>query len=150
MNEGRIAGIIAPIKDGAERPEFEIVRRGHALWREEEACKHGKFILDEQWATVTCGKCKERIDPFSALMHYAANFHEIVRRHEQMVEAEKSCHIEELRRLGRLRDASDEERNEIARMTGWNFRGDVGELREAVRTIGRAIDERKWAKRSAR
>lgn len=146
---GLVVGIIHHAKDDTEKPEFEIIRRdGYQSFTNPRPCEHGKFILDEKWASVTCGKCKERIDPFAALMHYAANFQAIERRHVQMVEAEKSNHFSELKRLSRLRDATEDERDEIAKLTGWSFDGTVEDLRVATNGIRRAIDERKWAKRT--
>ncbi|MBA2670572.1 MAG: hypothetical protein H0U67_09390 [Gemmatimonadetes bacterium] len=150
-DNGMVVGVIHPAKSETERPEFEIIRRDG--WRDPGAevrpCEHAKFILDERWSTVTCGKCKERVDPFSAIMYYAEKYQEIRRRHDWMVEAEKSLHTAELKRLSRLRDATEEERYEIARLTGWSFKGGVEDLREAADRIRRTIGERKSEKRPA-
>ena len=152
---GFVVGVIHRAKDDTEKPEFEIIRRDTSGWASPppesvRACQHGKFILDEQWATVTCGRCGEKVDPFSALMHYAQNYQAIERRHEQMVAAETGMHKEELKRLARLRDATDEDRREVERLTGWSFKGGVNELREAARRIRREISDRKHAKKSER
>ncbi len=150
-NEGRIVGIIHQVKDDAEKPEFEIIRRDES-WKQPpenvRACQHGKFILDEKWATVACGRCGEKVDAFSALMYYAQNHEAINRHYDRMVAAETALHKEELKRLSRLRDATEEHRQEIGRLTGWSFRGGVNELRDAVRRIRREILDRKSAKRS--
>ena len=152
MSEGFVIGKILPAKSDTDKPEFEIIRR--AGFKEPDAdvrpCAHGKFILDEQWSTVTCGKCREKVDPFSALMYYALNYEATRREHQRLIEQEKSTRTEELRRLGRLRDASDDNRAEIARLTGWGFNGTVTELREAERRITREINDRRYARREQR
>lgn len=152
MTDGFVIGRIHPVSSDSDKPEFEIIRRD--AFREPEkdvrACAHGKFILDEQWATVTCGLCREKVDPFAALMYYALNYEATRREHQRLIEQEKSTRIAELKRLGRLRDASEENRAEIARLTGWGFGGTVGELREAERRISREINDRRYAKREAR
>lgn len=151
--EGRIVGIIHRVKDETEKPEFEIIRREAMSWQQPpenvRACQHGKFILDEKWATVTCGRCGEKVDAFSALMYYALNHQATEQQYDRMVAAEISMHNEELKRLARLRDATEENRKEIERLTGWSFEGGVNELREASSRIRREIYDRKLAKRAA-
>ncbi len=134
-------------------PEFEIIRRSGVASPDEDVrpCEHGKFILDEEWATVTCGKCKQRVDPFAALMYYARFYQErIAWRFRELESSEKSLHQAELKRLSRLRDATDEEKREISGLTDWHSKATLDDLREAVQRIGRAIQTRKMEKRMKR
>jgi hypothetical protein len=149
-DSGRIVGVIHQAKADDEKPEFTIVRRDLYPGQNERKCEHGKFILDEQWATVECGLCGERVEPFAALMSLATHWQRIEQARYRAIEAEKATHRAELKRLSRLRDATDEEKAEIQRLAGWGFGGTVKDLREATSRIGRAISTRKMAKRKQR
>lgn len=142
--EGFVMAVIIPGPEG-ESPTFKILR-DHQRDENIRPCDHRSFVLDEKWMTVTCGECGDRVDAFAALMKYADWWQKMESRRAQMEEAEKNMLRESLRRLSRLRAATEEERDEIARVIGWA--GDskpVAELREVERRIDRAIRERKRA-----
>lgn len=148
MDDQKIAGVIRPAREDGT-PVFEIIRRDHWMSPPEgvRPCEHGRFILDEQWATVTCKDCGEKVDPFSALMWYARNYQEVRRERERMLEAKKGLMIAELRRLSKLRDATDAEREEIAGIVRSPYRAKLEDCQEAVTRIQMAIRQRKDAKR---
>lgn len=150
---GFVAGVIIPAKTEGEKPTFEIVPRGR--WNRPEPdvrpCEHSRFILDEEWATVTCGTCREKVDPFAALLWYARIYESRIKHEFQRVqEAEKNLHAEELRRLSKLRDASEDERKEIADLLARRYERTLTEMRDTARRIGRAIADRKREQRGKR
>lgn len=140
---GRIVGEIIPQPDGGG-PVFRIVNReSHNAGPNIRPCDHSEFVLDEKWATVTCGKCGERVDAFSALLVFA-KWEERWRHQEQMAkEAEKRIHVAELRRLSRLRSVTPDEREEIERLLSRHWSLDPTTLRDAYRKISRNARERK-------
>lgn len=144
----RIVGQIEPGKDG-DRATFKIIRN-LGPDRERSGCEHGRFVLDERWATVTCGQCNERVDPFAALMRFAEWWQELQRHRRSMEEAEKRLLGESLRRLRRLRDITDTEKQEVDAMLDHWWQATTDAARSLERRVSAAISERKWEKRRRR
>src|SRR5690606_11972783 len=98
-----IVGEIQPGREG-EAPTFKIIRHEWeplATDPNVRPCEHGQFVLDPKWATVTCGKCQGRVDPFAALLLFAEWYDTLKRRWERAEEAERRLHREHLRDLRR-------------------------------------------------
>jgi hypothetical protein len=150
-DRNKIAGVIHPARDDGS-PVFEIIRRDHWMQPPEgvRPCDHGNFILDEQWATVTCKKCNEKVGPFAALLYYARNYQEIKREHARLRDAKKELMFAQLKRLANLRDASDAERREIREAVRSPGKLTVEESEAMVNRITRAISERKWQRKQQR
>ena len=140
-----IVGTIRPSPDG-DGPVFEIVRKDRTDG-EVRPCEHGRFKLDERWGTVTCGKCKGRVDPFAALLRFAEWFEALDHRRQMVQEAEKRLLVESLRRLKRLRDTAPEEVTEIEAMLARRWSVPVADMRALNDRVRRSVSERKYAKK---
>src|SRR5690606_10949010 len=95
-DSGRIVGAIEPNPEGGE-PLFTIVRRGDTPPPNVRACPHPRYLLDEEWSTVTCGRCGERLDPFAVLLNYAVWWQRFDNHRAVVEQAERRLHIAELR-----------------------------------------------------
>lgn len=144
--------IIAEIRPSEERPDgppLKIIRRSHSAKYEMpvdkavRACQHGKFTLDEKWKTVTCGLCGDKVDPFSVLAYVACWREDFERQRELVTEAEKSLHIEELRRLRKLRGITVTEAKEIDAALSDRWALEAKQLGEVSHRIENALKERK-------
>lgn len=147
-----IVGEILPGADG-EPPVFKIIRDDYELSTagpNVRPCAHGKFILDEKWATVTCGECHQHVDAFSALMHYAEWGKKWKRQRAFAEQAERSLQLAELRRLRNLRDCTPEDCKEIEAAIRDGWRIELAKLRELTRRVDRAVRAIKNARRDAR
>ena len=144
---GGIVGTIRPSPDG-DSPVFEIVRKDRTD-EDVRPCEHSAFKLDERWGTVACGKCKERVDPFAALLRFAEWWEALEHRRRAVQDAEKRLLRVELQRLKRMRDTTPDEVAEIEAAMARYWSTPVADLREIERRIRRAARERKFAKRGS-
>lgn len=138
----KVAGRIEPDGHGGRR--FTIVgrRSGEAPPANVRPCPHPRFILDDEWNTVTCGKCGERLDPYAALRSYADWWSEFEFRRTMAESASKDLYADLLRQLARRRGATEAEREEIRELVGMRQFRPLEELKDAHRRIERAINER--------
>lgn len=117
---------------------------------DERRCPHLAYELDPQWRKVYCARCGDELDPFAVLMQFA----EIDKRRDQhrlaVEQAEKKMLVQSLRRLRRLRDSTEEEREEIGSVLERHWSAKLDELREIDRRIESAVRERKRLRREAR
>jgi hypothetical protein len=150
MAEGDMAviGEIVPPDDENEPPSFRIIKHDFDVQRAGPGvrpCSHGPFVLDEKWSTVTCGKCGQHVPPFNVLLRWAEWDEMAKRRRMGFEDAEKRLHREELRRLSKLRVATDEHRAEIAKALGWSSKltgQELGQLAKRIRDEQNAIKYR--------
>lgn len=112
----------------------------------EEKCPHFAYQLDPEWRKVYCARCGDELDPFAVLMQFA----EIDKRRVAVEQAEKKMLVQSLRRLRRLRDSTEEEREEIGSVLERHWSAKLDELREIDRRIESAVRERKRLRREAR
>lgn len=140
---GEVVGRIRPGPTTSAPPLFEIVPRRMRRY-ERDRCQHSAFILDSEWNEVSCGQCGEILDPYSVLMRYAEWWKEFDNRRIGAEEGEKRMEKANLRRMRRLRHATDKHREEIdALLNGWPR---LGEIRNASKRIEREINDAKREK----
>jgi len=150
-----VVGSIQPSPDGGA-PLFKILRREcDPSEPNVRPCEHARYTLDEKFATVTCGKCGEHVDPFSVLLRFAEWQEKWKRDMRAAQGAEQRLHIEELRRLRGLRATTQAEAAEInAALDKWAWntseeglealRGLRNRIGDAVRgRQGKARDDRR-------
>lgn len=114
--EGELVGAIRPGPNG-EPPLFRIIRHDDEVrdaGPNVRPCDHRQFIVDAKFSTVTCGKCHTQVPPCAALIILIEHWDRVICDRQTAADAEKRAHVAELRRLGRLRCMTDEERAEIA------------------------------------
>lgn len=138
--------LAVPVSPAAPRPLFTRVPgnaggRPHPALRDAppdtRPCDHGRFVLDDEWLTVTCGECGERLDPYAVLRRHAVWWEEFAHREARAEEAEKRFHVEELRRLRRLRGTSPEDVAAIDAALGQAWRHSAHDLAALSRRIER-------------
>lgn len=113
-------------------------------------CQHEHFELDDQWKTVTCTDCGERLDPFAVLAAHARWWRQLERKKLSADAATRTMITENLRRLRRLRDVTDLEISQIDELL---HRGDgvtLQELSAASRRIEGSAQDRAREIRDAR
>jgi hypothetical protein len=152
MSEG-VVGRILPSNNGG-KPFFEIIRRDEDKWKAPpesvRACNHGPFVLDMKWSTVTCKKCEEKLDAFAVVAAFAEWEGEWRRIEGNAERARCQLWVDELRRLRKLRGATDEEVAEIERTLNQSHAMKSSELVEIGDRVRNAISDRKHAQRQAR
>jgi hypothetical protein len=110
MSGGYIAGIIKPSDSPDEPPTFQIVeRRTISVDPDVRPCEHRRFLLDEKWKTVTCEACKERVDPFAALMSFATWYKDLEHKRQMQEEAERNLHRAHARQVAARKGLTPEE-----------------------------------------
>lgn len=148
FGESQVMGHIRPpFEKGGDRV-FKINRRS-GYYQKADECQHRVYVLDEDWSTVTCDACGEKLDPFAVLMHHAVWEERMDGRRHEIERAEEWMLKESLRRLRRLVDTTDEERAEvIALLDDWRTKAE--DMREPANRIEAAVRARKNAKAAAR
>jgi hypothetical protein len=153
---GEIVGQIRPGFDGGA-PLFKIIRRRDVLTgygsegnENVRPCDHASFILDEKFATVTCGECKTQVDAFSVLMWYA-EWGEKWKMHRLMSErAEKDVYVALLRQMSKRVALTDDERKEVKTAIRDSYRIPINDLKILERKISNVLSNRRYDKRKAR
>lgn len=149
--DGQVIGTIEPAAEPGEPPLFRIIREYERQPSEPSECDHPAFTLDEKWATVTCSKCNERLDPFAVLRNYANWWERIENRRQMYVETHKKLIVDELRRLRRSVSATDEHVARVDELISVRWRLKLDELHagyvEVAAEIKRARSRRKKGQR---
>lgn len=94
----------------AVTPKLDVFRDAHGNlttpgWRSHdphpdiEPCSHPTYSLDDQWNTVHCAKCKERLDPYVILRSHAHYWERLVRARDEVDEGRKILRVEQLRAM---------------------------------------------------
>jgi len=146
---GFVAGMIFPTPAGS-KPLFKIIRDHERPPEKIRPCDHPNFVLDQKWATITCGECGQKLDPFSVMMCYAEWWNEMQRHSSHMKEAEKQLHIAELRRLRKLRDTTPDEVAEIEKAMADRWSLTLEEAKEIRDRLEKTSNQRRYARRAAR
>jgi hypothetical protein len=151
--EGELVGAIRPGPDG--EPTFRIVRREARMYTEREAenvrpCEHHAFILDEKFATVTCGECKSKIDAFAALMLYAEWFERLKHKQYHAESAEKQLYVSLIRQQAKRQALTDDERAEIGEWLRLHYRASLTDTKKFQSRFEKVLAERRGVKRHAR
>lgn len=110
--------------------------------------------LDEEWETVTCSGCGERLSAFAVLLVYARNFEHHRTMYTLTKRATNQMALASMRRVRRLRGVSDDEGSALdaaIRKAERGFFGIDGEIDpqeylDLARRVERAIRERKYAR----
>jgi hypothetical protein len=114
--KGEIAGRILPDPKGG-KPLFQVMRGYHAYGSDEMAgvrpCAHPSYILDPDWMTVTCGECKERLEPFAVLIKYSEWWSEMDHRRDHAEAAAYRLNVAQLRHWSRIGFLTNEEKAEV-------------------------------------
>lgn len=142
-----VAHIRPPLEEGSERV-FQIKRRT-GYYGDGDTCRHLRYFLNEEWSTVKCVECGERLDPFAVLMHHATWEVRMDNRRVEVERAEEWMLRESLRRLRRLVDTTDDERAEVVRVLD-DYRTKLDDLRETAHRIEPLVRKRQDAKSAAR
>ena len=152
---GRVVGRIEKAPDDTGRPRFKVVH-GSPYTDKREGCTHRTYELHVRWRIVKCVECGAALDPFAVLMRYAEWQQEIEHHKHAAQAAEMKLLRENLRRLRRLVDTTDEEIAEIDAVLADSHQGDengfvvIESAREVGRRIEGAVRERKREKRKKR
>lgn len=155
-DDGRLVGRIFEAASEQEPPTFEVIRGSPYTDEKDEGCAHNQFALNERWRKVTCGKCGDVLDAFAVLMRYAEWSQRVKRKKDDAEWAEMKLLRQEMRRLKRLVDVTDDEVGEleacIDRSHTFGKDGPVAldEARKLTRRVERAVRERKLAKKRAK
>jgi hypothetical protein len=140
---GYIAGIIQPSDNPDEAPTFQIVSRLDVrVDADVRPCEHRKFILDEKWKTVTCEACKDRVDPFAALLSFATWYKQLEHKRQMQEHAEANLLRQTAAALRRRRGLTDEEKADLDKVKAHEM--PLAEMRQAVKRIERALNHRKY------
>lgn len=148
-DESKVIGSIDLAPEPGERPLFTILRNDKP-WEPLPGCAHGSFELNTEWLTITCGKCREKIEPFAVLMAYATWYEKIEARSRSL----ERQHIGFLReQLGALRERvalSDADREEIRRARHTTSKDTtVEKLTALLRRLNDKLRDAKLSKRRA-
>lgn len=152
-NDAPLVGRIIPdVRGGA--PQFVILRRDEARYRTDDElagvrpCDHPRFILDAKWNTVTCGKCKERLDPFAALLRYAEIQERLDLHRELHNQAAVRNYVAIIRREMRRVTITPEERAEAeAIIRRHTYGSDVEPVKACADKLEKANRERRHDRR---
>lgn len=150
-DETRVVGEIRPGDDG--KPMWRVVRNEWEL-RDAPAntrpCPHEHITIDEKFQTVTCSKCNERIEPFVALK-LITNWGDNIERHRiSALQAERSLHRAELKRLRGLKACTSEQAREIDEMLRTEGKHTPGAMRQLASKVKREQFAVRQAKRAQR
>ncbi len=154
-DSGEVVGKIVAPESQEDPPTFEIVP---AHERDQAACQHHRYLLDEKWRTVKCRECGEPVDPFAILIRRAEWERSWEYRAKGFEKYRRKMLIEAARRLIRLRDTGDSEIEElksaIERSHYYPHDGKWGittdDLAVIVRKIESAVEERRSEKRKVK
>ncbi len=134
-------------------PLFRVIARGALSLigddKEIRPCEHPRFILDDGMLTVTCGECKQRVEPYAALRTYATWWIALERKRADAEHAEWSRLVQAIREMAKRRMFSDAERETIRRNSWAYGKGSLQEMRELHAELTKRIHRAKQARRAA-
>ena len=86
----RLAKVKARLCPWLDEPYFQVTPRYMAM--AQQRCTHEDHgvRLDETDRTVTCKNCGKQVDPFQALLHYAASEQRLVSARQQIEQAQEA------------------------------------------------------------
>lgn len=128
-------------------PPLRIVRGPLGLLSNDDTCvrpcEHPRFILDDEWKTVTCGECRQLVDAYSALRMYAKWYQRIRREHEDTQHAEWALLAADVRKMLKRRQFTDEERTSIGRESHTFGKDSLETIRKVHAEISKRVSESK-------
>lgn len=147
---GRVVGVIEPNPNpGSAGPIFRrIGKHERNVDPAIRPCAHTPILLDDKWAAVYCGECKEKLDPYSVLSRYAEWYEYLTRKQHQVEEAERSLLRENLRRHRKIRGTHPTDRGLIDGMLSRPQTTPLEHLRELSGHLDKQEEKRRAEKRA--
>lgn len=140
----------------ADKPLFTIVRRGPLTLLNSAAaadaagvrpCSHSRFFLDDEWMTVTCAECKQRVEPYAVLRFNAGIIEKSQHERRMKEHAELRLLQSGIREMLKRSCFTDEERDRGRRET--YFVGGKYDL-AYFRQVHTTLQNRVWDAKAAR